>query len=480
VPRRRSPVALFALLAAATMVAPPTLSVAQSDPQTAATLTLDPVDGGTVTGLAVLTARDADTAANVLAVGAPAGAIAVIHGGTCAAIDPAPVGLLGDVGTTGQLAVTVPLAFASIADGTHVVVLHPGLDLGTTLACGAIPAIATGSGIGSPAPVASGDRATNGFMSSTFGFRVDWSEPWQRIPQDSAPGIEGVRLGNGTSEVGIAGVPVEGGDATACIRAWEGRLLDQLRTGGIADLVPATAADGTPVTAGDASTAGGAFQFRLTGGTHAGTDVVEQADCRRLSDAAVLEITSDIPLAERDGQTPLVDALVDRVVVSGAPAVPIDVPATPAVATPPPTPATTAAPTTDAACVGMDAWVRDTLARFDELKRIGDELNTAMSAGMQAYAQQLADDSLAIQQLLQAQQQGAVPAAVKDIQPDLVTMFQKLADAYDLMSQAYTSGNTGLLQQGLSAAGEAQTLATTTRSAIRRAATPCGINVPAA
>jgi hypothetical protein len=58
-------------------------------------------------------------------------------------------------------------------------------------------------------------------------------------------------------------------------------------------------------------------------------------------------------------------------------------------------------------------------------------------------------------------------------------MLQKLADAYDLMAQAYTSGNTAVLQQGLSAASEAQGLATAARTAIRSIATPCGITVPA-
>jgi hypothetical protein len=59
-------------------------------------------------------------------------------------------------------------------------------------------------------------------------------------------------------------------------------------------------------------------------------------------------------------------------------------------------------------------------------------------------------------------------------------MLQKLAEAYDLMAQAYTTGNTGILQQGLSAASEAQGLATSARTTVRNVATPCGITVPAA
>lgn len=281
----------------------PGLAMAQSPGPAAAgaTLALEPVGATTVTGLAVLTPRDADTAANVLTVGAPAGAIAVIHAGTCAAIDPLPVGLLGDVGTTGQLAATVPVSFATIADGAHVLAIHPGLDLATAFACGAIPRI-------------------------------------------------------------------------------------------------------------------------------------------------------DDPLG------------------SAAP---------PAAATTAPTVPPTAAPTTDTACAGVDAWVSATLSRFDAVKRMADDLTTVQNAGMAAYAQALAANAVAVQQLQIDQQGAAVPASAADAQAAVIRMLQKLAEAYDLMAQAYTSGNTAVLQQGLSAASEAQGLATAARTAMREVATPCGITVPA-
>jgi hypothetical protein len=281
----------------------PALAVAQSPaPAAGATLALEPIGTSTVTGLAVLTPRDADTAANLLTVGAPSGAIAVIHAGGCASIDPVPVGLLGDVGTTGQLAATVPVSFATIADGAHVLVIHPGLDLATALACGAIP-------------------------------RTD------------AP---------------------------------------------LASVAPSAA-------------------------------------------------TSSVL----------------------------------------PTLAPTSAPTADAACDGMDTWVAATLARFDAVKQMSDDLTTTMNAGMAAYAQALAANALAAQRLQIDQQGYAVPASARDAQAVVIRMLQKVAEAYDLMAQAYTSGNTSVLQQGLAAASEAQGLATAARTAIRSVATPCGITVPA-
>jgi hypothetical protein len=58
-------------------------------------------------------------------------------------------------------------------------------------------------------------------------------------------------------------------------------------------------------------------------------------------------------------------------------------------------------------------------------------------------------------------------------------MYQLLADAYDLLSQAYHAGDTTLLQQGLGKANESESIASSARRALREAASPCGITVPA-
>jgi hypothetical protein len=481
--RRRLLAALLPALVIGSSLSPGLTMAQGTDDLDAVTLALDPVGEGIVTGLAVLSPRDGDTAANVLAVGAPAGAVAVIHAGTCAAIDPTPVGLLGDVGTTGQLAATVPVAYASIVDGAHVVAFHPGLDLATTLACGVIPVAAASAATAGPG--ASTSPAGDRFQSPTYGFSIDWDAPWQRLDWDPGEGYEGVSLSDGTATVSVIGFELAGGDATACIRDWEGRLLGLLRGGTVADLQPVVDDQGQPVGGGDAERAVGSYRYLYkTQADPEGTVIVEQDECRRLDDGAVLEITSDIPLDARDTQTPMVDALIagirtDGPVVpsSAAPATAVPATAQPSTA---PTPAPSAVPTADTACVGVEAWVTDTLSRFDAVKTMGDSLNTAMNAGMAAYAQTLADTAVAIQQLQIQQQQVSVPASATDAQASVIKLLQKLAEAYDLMAQAYTTGNTGLLQQGLSAASEAQGLATTARTAVRNVATPCGITVPAA
>jgi hypothetical protein len=456
--------------------------MAQGAGSPTAAVTLSPVGDGTVTGLAVLTPRDADTAANVVAIGAPAGAMAVVHAGTCESIDPTPTGLLGDVGTTGQLATTVPLGFGAIADGAHVIAIHPGLELTTTLACGDIPLVEIGPDVRqTPGPDASTMPVGERFEGTTFGFALDWDAPWQRQEWDPGEGYEGLYLSNGTSSVSFVAFELAGGDPAACIRDWEGRLLGLLRAGTVADLQP-VAGDEQPA---DAERAVGSYQYLYkTDADPAGSTIVERDECRRLSPSSVVEVTSDIPVDARDVQAPLVEALIGRLVLtesptpSAAPATPVAPTAPPtAVATQPPTPVP--APTADPTCDGMDAWVSGTLARFDAVKAMGDDLTAAMNAGMAAYAQALADTALAIQRLQIDQQGATVPDAAGDAQTAVIKMYQKLAEAYDLMAQAYTTGNTAVLQQGLSAAGEAQGLATAARTALRQVATPCNITVPA-
>jgi hypothetical protein len=98
------------------------------------------VGEGGVAGLALLAPSGDGTAVQVLVVGAPAGTTAVIHPGGCDAPDPTPIALLGDVGAGGQVQVTVPVPFETLADGGHLLAFHPGLDLTTLVGCGAIPA----------------------------------------------------------------------------------------------------------------------------------------------------------------------------------------------------------------------------------------------------------------------------------------------------------------------------------------------------
>ncbi len=165
----------------------------------------------------------------------------------------------------------------------------------------------------------------------------------------------------------------------------------------------------------------------------------------------------------------LAGLVIDAVVTATSP---------PAAATVAPTPSP--GPTTNAGCAGMDTWVPATLARLDQLKGLADDAAAAVNSGMEAYARRLGENALSVQQILQAQRTDPVPVAAEAVQADLIRMYGLLADGYDLLSQAYTRGDSALLQQGLGKANESESVASSVRRALREAASPCGITVPAA
>ena len=103
-------------------------------------VSLVPTDPTGPTGLAVLSGADTGTSVQVLVPGVTAGTTAIIHPGSCAAVGVELVGLIGELAASGQGQALIPVPLATLADGSHVIALHPGLDFATILACGLIPA----------------------------------------------------------------------------------------------------------------------------------------------------------------------------------------------------------------------------------------------------------------------------------------------------------------------------------------------------
>jgi hypothetical protein len=210
------------------------------------TVTIDPVGGDGVAGLAILsTAGDGGTNVQILVADAPKDTLAVIHGGTCAAIDPSPVALLGDVSATSQVA--LPNPFGSLADGAHVLALHAGLDLAAAVGCGAIPAGAVPAGTpgsGSASPSADGGSYT----APTAGFTIAWPAGWERYDVADVAGEERIGLQKGSSSVLISGHRQAGADALACVKDARQELLDRLGAGTLRDLAPLAAEDGSAIT----------------------------------------------------------------------------------------------------------------------------------------------------------------------------------------------------------------------------------------
>jgi hypothetical protein len=106
-------------------------------------LTLEERGGSGVSGLATLaeSPKEAQTEVKVLVVGAPAGAVAIIHAGTCDNLDPAPAYLLRPIDDTGASETTID---ASLRDlrvmGEYAIAIHASIDdLSSPIACGDIP-----------------------------------------------------------------------------------------------------------------------------------------------------------------------------------------------------------------------------------------------------------------------------------------------------------------------------------------------------
>lgn len=133
------------------------------------------VAGGPTGLVTLLPTADGGTTVQVVAQGAPDGASVAIHPGTCEAVGADLTGLVGNLSAAGQVASTIPVGIATLADGAHVIAIHPGLDVTRALACGAVPATAIdnvvpplgGEGGGQENPAQPGCDAVRAWITAT-------------------------------------------------------------------------------------------------------------------------------------------------------------------------------------------------------------------------------------------------------------------------------------------------------------------------
>lgn len=236
-----------------------------------------------LSGLALLMpAAGGGTDVQIVVADAPPGTFAVVHRGTCAAIDPTPVALLGDVSTTTQ--VVVANAIETLADGDHVLALHAGLDLASALGCGAIPKVAGGA----PAPTAdpAPTRPPSGggsFTGPITGFSITWPAEWERYEVVESETEDRIGLRNGTTSI-LMGVRTQPGiDAQTCVRDARQGLFDRLDQGTLRDLAPLANADGSPISGSDGDRAWMAYRYVSVedGGEF---DVADYLECRTSGD----------------------------------------------------------------------------------------------------------------------------------------------------------------------------------------------------
>lgn len=96
-------------------------------------------DGSGASGLATFSADGKTTNVKVLVIGAPAGALPLIHKGSCDNLDPDPAFLLNEIDAAGGSASTIAIGLDELRAGRYSIAIHAGLDnLSQPIACGTI------------------------------------------------------------------------------------------------------------------------------------------------------------------------------------------------------------------------------------------------------------------------------------------------------------------------------------------------------
>jgi hypothetical protein len=327
---------------------------------------LQPVASPTTSGLATLTSAGTGTAVQLLVVGAPAGAIATIQSGTCAALDPTPTHLLQPLDDTGRSESTIPATVDELRQGFAIAIHGPQVELIRPLACGDIPAASGQAPTAPVAPTATATRDANAasYTSPTYGYVVSWEAPWRQAPNPAGVGADYLQLTNGTSTLTFEGLTDPGRPLEAC-PSDVATLLQESPS--ISELGAATDAAGRPIAGAtsDRAWAGYRFTVALEGGAE--EERVMYVECRPAGAGGRLHVFHVAPAAAYEAEVAAREQVLSTLSFGS-----VD----PAVVTPT-TPAQPTAPVTDPACVGVAEWraaVDAVIEDWDALKREAEQI----------------------------------------------------------------------------------------------------------
>lgn len=451
---------------------------AQGVPDGTIQFPIAPVGSGGVKGVALLgPGEDGGTAVQVLVTEAPQGTVAVIHPGTCDAIDPGLVALLGDIGTGPSLQVTIPVEFGTLTDGAHALAVHEDIGFTATLACGTIPASGPGPAPEpSPQPSAASDAGT--YSSPRYGFSVTWSPTWQRVDDLPPEGVDRITLDDGRSTIQIAGYHLEDGDAASCVAAWEDSLFAGVRDGSVGDLAPLLGADGTRVAGGDAAHAWAAYRYLHQPLT---TETADYRECWSLPDGTTVELSHAAFIDDYEAGALARQAIVATLVLPDVPAPaspgpevvpgsdevpspevvpPGDEPSIEVVTPPEDMPPDDMPPpdaTLDPACAGVPAWVDATRGRLDRIVDLQAEADAFVTGGdVDGYVASVGRFAGEVRELLAGQQSDLVPDLARRANEDAIETLGHYIEAGEtLYSHIKVAASTGTYQRFLDAIGAA-------------------------
>lgn len=469
----RRVVAVLAILGLAGTMAVPR-AAAQEPPTAVVTMEAMGTDG--IAGLALLMPVSGGTSVQIVVAGAPAGTLAVVHRGTCEAIDPAPVALLGDVSTTSQI--TVANGFGTLTDGAHVLALHAGLDLASAIACGPIPAGAGAEPSPAPSeePPAPSERPSSeggSFTGPLTGFGITWPAGWTRYEVAAFEGEDRIGLSDAATSIFLAAAVAPDGDPQACVRAARQRLFDRLDAGSVRDIAPVTDTDGTIVSGAETDRAWLAYRY-VSVGSDGERDLADHLECRRYADV-ILYLLHRSPADGYWDATAAREDLLTGLTFGGTRSAPVasagPSPAvSPSVAPPPPS----ATPNAD--CEGFAPWHAATLARIDVLTQLKAEADdAAMAYDEPRYVAVFVRAARDLQRMRGEQERDPVPPAARDANRLAVTTFESYASAARLFAEYYqTSTTTATLQRAARAQRAAEQLEAELNVALADVEATCG------
>jgi hypothetical protein len=162
------------------------------------------------------------------------------------------------------------------------------------------------------------------YTSPTYGFSLEWDEPWLATGEEAGVERDALVLSSGISAVRVEAGPGARGDAARCVQEATAQRRSESGVSGVG-LLPGS--DGQVLRGGDRSRAYVVFGFTHTWATGETDDRVRRLECRTLVPGeAVLLISQDMPLGGHEEQMLVLEELLTSLVLSAPSSSPVDVP----------------------------------------------------------------------------------------------------------------------------------------------------------
>jgi len=313
----------------------------------------------------------------------------------------------------------------------------------------------------------------NSYSDAVYGFTLTWDRSWHRVAS-SGKNVR-LTLTNGTSRISFTAATAFRGDPSTCLAAAVSALKSDPAYKGVRQ---GKDPQGKPLAGTRENRAWTVYLARHVAAGRT-TAVALYLDCRTLRGGAVLLIADEVPQGAFNAQAAALQALLKRLTlpragtpVSALPTVAPPAVASPAVASPVASPIASAV-ASPAACAGVAAWVAATTPRVERTVTIANDL--AGISSTTEFASKLPGYAAEFKSLAAAQRSGAVPAAAKAINAQLVDVFTRYANGLTSLLNAANAGDQAGVNQAVAALQQTDTEFQQAVTAGTRLAASCGV-----